>query len=183
MTVATVALMRHGGSHLIRPIVAKMGFDIREPGNFDFPIDEAEGPVVVFLRDPRDRMAASLRWWMERGKGDRYGESSDEQLAGMLTEGGFIADMTRWAGIWCKWPGSLTVRFEDLRSDGVYQVSRIARHLGVDCDAAAIFNEVYGKGRTYTGRHSNWVEHFGPLSIAAWSTHGGPDLLETMGYE
>jgi hypothetical protein len=179
--IATVALMRHGGSHLIRPIVANMGFDIIEPGKSG-PIDKAEGPVVVFLRDPRDRMAATLRWWRAREKGRRYGKDPDAQLAGMLDKEGFMAHMRLWADIWCNWPGALTVRFEDMRRDGPREVARIAAHLGVECDPVAAFEAVYGKGRTYTGRHSVWSEHFGPKSRDAWDRLGGTELLRVMGY-
>src|SRR4051812_49294270 len=75
--IATVALLRHGGSHLIRPIVSRLGFEIVEPGNFGAPLDQAVGPVVVFLRDPRDRMVSTLRWWREKPrKADMLGGES-----------------------------------------------------------------------------------------------------------
>ncbi|OFX02445.1 MAG: hypothetical protein A3E78_11005 [Alphaproteobacteria bacterium RIFCSPHIGHO2_12_FULL_63_12] len=182
--IVTVALMRHGGSHLIRPIVSNMGVErILEPGKFECPIDQAEGPVIVFIRDPRDRMAATLRWWMAREKGRRYGTEPDDRLAGMLVDEGFLEHMLQWSRIWCVWPGALTVRFEDMRSDGPREVGRIANHLGIPVeDPVAAFEAVYGKGRTYTGKHSNWKDYFGPKSLAAWDAHGGPELLGIMGY-
>lgn len=192
MTVATVALLRHGGSHLIRPIVARLGFDIIEPGKHGAAIDQAEGPVIVFLRDPRDRMVATWRWWLRQpGKSDRLARVSavpDEQLAWLLAEadGGFVAEMLRWAEIWCAWPNALTVRFEELRETGTREIARIAAHLGKPEDYqrdAAIWDAVFEKGRTFTGRYSDWREMFGPKSTAAWEEHGGPRLLELMGYD
>jgi hypothetical protein len=84
------------------------------------------------------------------------------------------------------WPGALTVRFEDLRREGVGEISRISAHLGLSPDQhrdAALYRRVYGQGRTYTGRHSDWRETFGPLSNAAWASHGGPELLEDDGIQ
>jgi hypothetical protein len=187
--IATVALLRHGGSHLIRPIVSRLGFEIIEPGNFGAPLDEAQGPVIVFLRDPRDRMVATHRWW--RGKPRKAaimaagGETADAQIAWLLKDGEFLPEMLRWARIWCQRPDALTVRFEELRTRGWFDVARVSAHLGLKVDSRRderVFTEVYGHGRTYTGRHSDWRETFGPLSNAAWEANGGPELLRLMGY-
>lgn len=192
MTVATVALMRHGGSHLIRPIVSRLGFEIIEPGNFGAPLDQAQGPVIVFLRDPRDRMVATRRspggWLHKPRKSEqlmRVASDEDGQLAWMIDDAGFMTEMLRWARIWCRWPGALIVRFENVRSDGCAEVSRIMAHLGLSENrdrAVALFAETYGTGRTYSGRHSDWRESFGPLARAAWERTGGAELLELMGY-
>ena len=190
MTVATVALLRHGGSHLIRPIVSQLGFEIIEPGNFGAPLDEAQGPVIVFLRDPRDRMAATHRWWLGKPRKAASmaagGDTADAQIAWLLTEGEFLSEMLRWAEIWCQRPGGIVVRFEKLRESGARDIARIAFHLGIARDDdrdAAIFTAVYARGRTYTGNHSDWRKTFGPLSNAAWAGNGGPELLRLMGYE
>jgi hypothetical protein len=179
--------MRHGGSHLIRPIVANLGFDIIEPGNFGAPLDQAVGSVIVFLRDPRDRMVSTLRWW--RGKprkaaslGD--GNNDDAQIRHLLENMGFLAEMLVWANIWCNWTKTVPykVHFETVSSR---VVGGIASHLKLpqnpDRDER-IFSDVYGHGRTYTGNHSKWRGHFGPLSIEYWNNKGGRDLLEMMGY-
>lgn len=187
--IATVALMRHGGSHLIRPIVAGLGFQIIEPGNFGAGLDEARGPVIVFVRDPRDRMVSTYRWWMQKprkaGQLETAADTTDGQIAWLLSEQGFLAEMLEWARIWCSWPDRLTARFEGFRADGCAEVTRIAMHLGLVRDYqrdADLFCRVYGHGRTYTGRHSDWRQTFGPLSNEAWAEHGGPELLDLMGY-
>lgn len=199
--IVTVALMRHGGSHLIRPIVSRLGASrIIEPGNFGHPVDRAKGPVIVFLRDPRDRMVSTYRWWLTKPRKaeqlEDAGSTPDEQIAWLLSVGGdkvnrignplpgkrFVEEMLTWAMIWCPYRGSLIVRFEDLRTSGAREIDRIADHLHVKCDTQAVFDEVYGRGRTYTGRHSDWREYFGPAATAAWNRHHGPRLLEIMGY-
>lgn len=190
MTIATVALLRHGGSHLIRPIVAGLGCEeIVEPGK-NAPLDRAQGPVIAFVRDPRDRMAATLRWWRGKpGKAARLPAGDDEALAWLLVQaedGGFLAAMLEWARIWCFWPGALRVSFEDMRAQGPAEVGRIAAHLGLPADPARdgrLFGEHYAAGKTYTGRHSDWRQTFGPLANAAWAAHGGAELLEIMGYD
>ncbi len=187
--VATIALMRHGGSHLIRPIVAQMGFDIVEPGNFGAPLDEAQGPVIVFLRDPRDRMVSTLRWWREKPRKlteltvKCKGKSDDEQLLYLLSEDGFLEEMLTWARIWCNWPNALIIRFEDIRYQGCSVIDTIADHLGFVGDTEAIFNAVYEKSHTFTGRYSNWYEWFGVKSNSYWELNGGIELLELMGYK
>lgn len=187
--IATVALLRHGGSHLIRPIVSKLGAEIIEPGNFGAPLDQAHGPVIVFLRDPRDRMAATHRWWSQKPRKARLmglaGNSTDEQIAWLLDDAGFLGEMLRWARIWCYWPQALKVRFEDIAGCGTEEIRRIASHLGLVRDYqrdAEIYDAVWLKGRTYTGKHSDWREYFGPQSNEVWKTNGGPELLELMGY-
>ncbi len=186
--IATVAALRHGGTHLIRPIVRDLGFKIVEPGK-DAPLDQAQGPVVVFLRDPRNRMVATYRWWLDKPRKASSmaagGADADGQIAWLLTEGDFLAEMLRWARIWCNWPDAMKVRFEVMQSLGVGEIARIADHLGKPVDyerAAEIWDAVWLKGRTYTGKHSNWRESFGPKSNAAWAACGGPDLLWMMGY-
>lgn len=181
--------MRHGGSHLIRPIVFRLGANIVEPGNFGAPIDKAEGPVIVFLRDPRDRMVATYRWWLEKPRKAASmaegGASADEQIAWLLTEGEFLGEMLRWARIWCRWPDALTVRFETMRESGTQEIARIAEHLGLAQDYqrdAAIYAEVFEKGRTFTGRYSDWRESFGSRANETWAGNGGPELLDLMGY-
>lgn len=186
--VATIALLRHGGSHLIRPIVANLGFDIIEPGNFGAPLGQAVGPVIVFLRDPRDRMASTLRWWLDKPRKASLFPSTvatkDEQILFLLDDQAFLSEMLVWADIWCNWSKSMPyrVRFETI-SPRV--VGGIANHLGLpqnpDRDEK-IFSCVYGHGRTYTGSHSKWREYFGSMSLEFWNNNGGKDLLGMMGY-
>lgn len=179
--------MRHGGSHLIRPIVAMMGFSIIEPGKDGAPSDHAEGPVIVFLRDPRDRMVSTMRWWRNKPRKlammASCGDFDDAQIAWLLREGGFMAHMLQWSRIWCPWPGAIVSRFEAMREDGSMEIARIADHLGVAASAPEIHASVFEKGRTFTGRYSNWRESFGPRADAAWSDLGGAELLRIMHYE
>jgi hypothetical protein len=183
--IATVALMRHGGSHLIRPIVDKFGFDIIEPGNFKAPLDQAIGPVIVFLRDPRNRMGATLRWWANRGKlrSSVSNAVADDQMTFLLRDKGFLEEMLRWARVWCNWPSpKIIVRFESVNYDVMRSLSS---HLGLSEDNERdrrILIEVYGNSRTFTGNHTNWRDYFGPNSLAYWNKNGGIELLKLMGY-
>lgn len=185
--IATVALLRHGGSHLIRPIIANLGFDIIEPGNFGAPLDQAVGPIIVFLRDPRDRMASTLRWWLDKPRKASLFSSDatrDEQILFLLDDQQFLVEMLKWANVWCNWRKTVPykVHFETISSR---VVGGIANYLGLpqnpDRDER-IFSDVYGHGRTYTGSYSKWREYFGPLSLEFWNRNGGQDLLNMMGY-
>lgn len=201
----TVALLRHGGSHLIRPIVAEIsGASIIEPGKNGAPPNKAAGPVIVFLRDPRDRIIATYRWTMRREftkkaiRMARAGQTDDERLAYFIRSGAdtvtdYITPMTAWAKTWCGWPGALTVRFESLRELGGAEIARIASFLERDFPAArnytaaamadGLFRSINDNAPTVVGRHSNWREWFGPLSKAAWKENLGEQLLEIMGYD
>lgn len=189
--------MRHDGSHLIRPIVAALGHDIVEPGKFKAPIDQAEGQVICWRRDPRNRMAATWRFWSARDPSGAPNKprkarllanaaiSVDGQIAWLLDDAGFLPEMLRWARIWCRWPDALIVHFEDMASRGPEEIGRIAAHLGKARDDqrdAEIWDQIWLKGRTYTGKHSDWREYFGPQANETWHRLGGAELLELMGY-
>jgi hypothetical protein len=200
----TVALLRHGGSHLIRPIVAEIsGAPIIEPGKKGAPEGKSQGPVIVFLRDPRDRIVATYRWTMRREGSKkqlriaRAGRNDDERLAYFITAGSdavtdYISPMMDWARVWCYWPGALRVHFETLRELGGAEVARVASFLKYDFPealqftddrrAAELFARVNDNAKTVQGPHSKWREWFGPLSKAAWLNHDGEKLLEIMGY-
>lgn len=178
----TVMAMRHSGTHLILPIVKQItGKALYRPKGEEALICEPSGPVIVFLRDPRNRLISAWRW--KRGS-----LPSDRQMAKFMVtqkDGDARSPMSfmlRWAQRWAGFEGALQVRFESIASEGVREVARIAAFLGKDIDASAIYSRNWRQG-TFTGQHSDWRECFGPLSLEAWNENGGPKLLKTMGYE
>jgi hypothetical protein len=186
---ATIALMRHDGSHLIRPIVDQLGFTIVEPGKFGAPKAQAVGPVVVWLRDPRNRMVSTLRWRFDKPKYadrlKRFDGNHDLELVWLLGDQKFMSEMVRWARTWMRWDGALRVKFEDFKSDGPAQIARIAAHLGCAVDPVRderLYQEIWEHSRTYTGSHSVWQEWFGPQTKQFWREHGGDELVHLMGY-
>ena len=191
--VATVALMRHGGSHLIRPIVAGLGFDIVEPGNFNAPIDQAFGPVIFFPRDPRNLVVSMARFNLWRKPAKRAfmikrGTANDNMLAVLLDSEPFIPEMLRWAKIWATWPDALRIEYEVLTCEAtaLAAVNRISAFLGLDTDMAhdrALLNAYFERSPTFNGEHSRWQDWFGPHSRGIWKRDGGPELLSILGYE
>lgn len=197
----TVAAMRHGGTHLITPIVRKFT---------DRPVYSPKGLaslncipsdiVIVFVRDPRNRVVSNLRYKLgDRAKAlDQAGR--DQALLAFLAsrkgeESFTVIDfMIRWAQKWVRDDlgravrRSTRVRFEELAGENsLAEVARIGKFLqdaGAELVASPSEAKAYalGKSGTWTGSHSNWREWFGPSSIKHWRANFGPNCTQMMGY-
>lgn len=178
----TLIALRHSGTHLIQPIMRSLT---------DKPVSAPKGEsalafipsakCIVFLRDPRNIVVSHMRY---KNAGIDTAKA-DKRLLRLLTKhhggDGPIEHMTKWAKRWMACEGALVVRFETLIAERQSEVTRIRDYLGVgDVDAAITY--AFGTSVTYTGRHSQWREWFGPQSLEAWKTNGGPDLVRLMGY-
>lgn len=198
MDQAIVALLRHGGSHYIRPVVHQFGFEPVEPGKNGVPVQTSVmgRPVIVFTRDPRDRMVSTWRWRVAVDESEqplkrkhfetmqRVGRDQDEQIAWLLSHDGFMTEMIRWAEAWCNDDvPALRIKYED-RS--VAQVTQIAKYLGRPRNVARdtnMFVKLNEHARTVNPVKSDWRTGFGPASNEAWGRGGGSHLLQLMGYE
>lgn len=186
----TLLAMRHGGTHLIQPIIRHLtGKPVAAPKG-PMALEFEPGPrLVVFLRDPRNRLISNFRFKAGGGAGAKAAKSgSDEDIAAFMLRAKHgrtpVAFMQAWADRWVKWPGALIVRFEDLvvRDQGITEAWRIKAHLDAPGDPTAAYEYSFGQSGTWTGKHSDWREWFGPKSRAAWEDQGGAKLLTTMGY-
>jgi len=183
----TVMVMRHAGSHLIKPLMRRLtGQALYSPKGDDALIRDPSGKVVVFLRDPRDRAVSGYRY-----KAGRRGQDvSDVGLARFLSrkpKGGItpIEFMQAWGQRWNNYPGAMVMRFEDLVRDAAErkaQVDRLAGYVGCGDPADAIAY-AFETSRTFTGRYSSWPEWFGPLATKAWHDGGGARAVKAMGYK
>lgn len=198
MPPATVACMRHAGTHLIRPIVFGLGFRIVEPGYQGARIDSAIGSTILFPRDPRNRIVALCRWKLEQSDRTRSivtrngaATTKDAMIAATMQSEPFLADMLHWAQIWCfnRRHKSFRVTFEELAesaSKAVELVGKIAHYLECSEDIErdeALVKAHFRQSPTYTGDLSRWKEWFGPESWHTWESQGGPKLLHLMGYK
>jgi hypothetical protein len=198
----TVAAMRHGGTHLITPVVRRLT---------DRPVYSPKGQaslncipsdiVIIFPRDPRNRVVSNLRYKMgDAAKGlDAPGRDAAlaEFLGSRKTPDALrpIEFMTRWADKWRALTvggavrAALTVRFEELAGDNsLAEVTRIAEFLaraGAKLVATPSEAKAYALGRsgTFTGSHSNYIEWFGPQSTRYWRSNFGPQCTHRMGYQ
>lgn len=180
----SVMVMRHAGAHLILPMVKSMtGKAIYRTKGPESLICEPSGKVIIFMRNPRNRLISFFRW--KRGQ-----LPTDAELAEFMTkpkrDGEYspLEFATAWAKRWRHRKGALHVRFEDLADavNGPTEIARMAGFLGVDADPNAVFASFVGKG-TFTGRHSDWRTCFGPKSDRAYRRHGGAELDRLMGYD
>lgn len=208
MPPATVACLRHAGTHLIRPIVFDLGFRIVEPGykgvdyetgeEIIYPIDQSNGPTILFPRDPRNRIVALCRWKLEHSAATKaivtrngMATTNDAMIVATMESEPFIANMLEWAQIWCvdRAHDSLRVTFEalsesDHKARGL--VGEMAKHLGLEPDGVRdqrIVKDHYRQSPTYTGDLSRYKDWFGPESWHTWESQGGPQLMRLMGYE
>lgn len=81
---------------------------------------------------------------------------------------------------WLADPAAFVVRFERLIADNT-QMREIAAHCGVPYLDDAWPN-LPNHTRTWTGRLSNWAEHWTLAVSDAWADHGGPELQMRWGY-
>lgn len=199
----TLIALRHSGTHLIQPLMRRLtGRAVSAPKGPSALTFIPATKCVVFLRDPRNIVVSHMRYknaGMPQSK-------ADKRLHRLLTKRGDgdgpIEHMTKWARRWANPPfwskkdwenaPSLTVRFEQLTvedfPDRCNEITRIAQYLfspknptfGQIWDA---HDYAFGTSVTYTGRHSKWQEWFGPQSLEAWNTNGGPELVRLMGYK
>lgn len=185
----TVMVMRHGGSHLIKPIVRYLtGLPIYSPKGQNALTAIPSGKLVVFPRDPRSRAISGYRYKLKRR---RKATPSDAGLARYLSAPpsggiGVVQFMREWAERWMYWPGAMMVRFEDLVFDPASrhrEVVRLGRFLSSERDASEAISYAFETSHTFTGKYSTWDEWAGPLSREAWEREGGDDVVRMMGYD
>ncbi len=198
----TVAALRHGGTHLITPIIRRLtGRAVYSPKG-DSALHCIPSPVVVvFYRDPRNRVISNLRYkmtgnlclaWNRQTRDENLFEFlSKRKKPGSLTS---IEYMIQWEQFWrCDnviRHGYMHTRFETLVDEAASlgEVTRIASLLtaaGFDLEATPSEALAYsiGQSGTYTGSHSNYREWFGPKSAAYWRREFGHELTKRMGYK
>ena len=98
-------------------------------------------PVVVLVRHPRDAMLSAYVKWRHRN-----GQSLAEFVAGDPSGRRNVADIwwyihffNRWGDVARARPaGTLVVHYEDLQADPALWLPRVARHLGVMLERAAV---------------------------------------------
>lgn len=200
--------MRHGGTHLITPIVRRFT---------DRPVYSPKGIaslncipseiVIVFTRDPRNRAISNLRYKLGREAVPGLNASDrDTLLAAFLAsrknDGALtvIDFMHRWAKRWRsgdQWRSgdhaytgraSTLVRFEDLVGENslawTATIGQFLERAGAKLVATPNEARAYalGKSGTWTGSHSNYADWFGPKSCDFWRRNFGLQCTIEMGY-
>lgn len=192
----TLIALRHSGTHLIQPLIRNMtGKTVYVPKGQD-ALDCIPSPkVVVWIRDPRNTLVSMYRY----KNGGREAVPNDERFAKMLNRHKRGVWPVTYMGLWARrWApnlkrlaaGTLVTRFEDYVSADnlgrIVLVHRLDGFLNGEADSARTNTAIayaFGTSGTYTGRHSQWREWFGPRSTEVWEAQNGPALLRLMGYE
>jgi hypothetical protein len=133
--------------------------------------DEPRGDerFIFIKRDPRNALVSWVRFnGMPVTQGTLIAAMAD-----------YLPQLPQYEG-WLTAPGVLVVSFERLVADD-QQMREIASFAGVPYLDDAWPN-LPDHTKTWTGRLSDWREHWTPAVDAAWVAAGGPALLERWGY-
>lgn len=161
------------------------------------------GPLVVFLRDPRNIFISRQKWSLRRrgislqppagfGWDDMIAEGlskynkprhdTPKELWGLI---GMQYQLKYWQ-YWLELDvPKIVSKFELLASQetGPSEAERIGKYFGSKEDHVGIFNSLFMVSPTYTGHRTDWREWFGPKSVDAFYRYGGEELLALTGYE
>lgn len=182
-----LSIMRHSGTHLVKPILKNTIGTSKGGKGPTLLAFEPTGKVVVCTRDPRNRIISSFRYKQYRGGLSPVTGDVDALLAEYMVEKRIIEFMHEWADRWMRWPDAHYIRFEDfLKEDSVVRaVLGVAQYDGTETTEDAIrevWRKFYKNSPTYTGRHSRWQDWFGIKSREVWKERSGKLLVKKMGY-
>lgn len=196
-----IAAIRHGGTHLINPLVKKLG-GRGCSADKQIGLLVPKGKLIVFTRDSRNTITSAFRWKLRQcGRPDVPMPEYDEEIAERLgrrnhkKKNKYMPDHMASTGIetrmayWKHYLGfeeKLRVRFEDLTSQTPKVQKRtlmaIKDYLGSDEDPEAILATFYRKSVTYSGKFTDWRQWWGPKARAEFVRNKGNQLLEILGY-
>jgi hypothetical protein len=197
-----IAAMRHGGHHLINPLVKKLGV-AGLSADKQIGLLVPDDKLIVFMRDSRNTITSAFRWKLRQcGRTDAPLPGYDEEIAERLgivatrkKASKYLPGSTGKTGIetriiywshYLQFPNKLVVRFEDLTSETPKVQRRtliaIKDYLGSDGDPEAIFATYYRKSTTYSGKFTDWRQWWGPKARASFAHNKGNQLLGILGY-
>ena len=139
------------------------------------PYDSSQGRQIVIFRHPKNVLVS---WLRHQGIGVTEGH-----LIGLCKEfrGLPLYDAFAEYTPYLHDKDVLTVRFESLFSDGGETLNRIAQYLDVPVPPDA-YGNIVGLTRSYTGKLSNWEDHWSELVESAWVEGRGPEVEAAWNY-
>lgn len=156
------------GNHALWKACELLGIVTNGVNHVEHPAD-IERPHIFIRRDPRNALVSWVRF-----------EGMPVTQGTLITAmASYLPQLARYEG-WLTDPDTLVVTFERLVSDD-QQMREIAAHCGVPYLDDAWPN-LPNHTKTWTGRLSDYREHWTPAVDAAWVAAGGPALLERWGY-
>lgn len=156
------------GNHALWKACELMGIVTSGVNHVPHPGDVGQ-PHVCIKRDPRNALVSWVRF-------EGLPVTQGTLIAAMAS---YLQEIAGYEG-WLTDPGTLVVSFERLVADD-QQMREIAAHVGVPYLDDAWPN-LPNHTKTWTGRLSDYREHWTPAVDAAWVAAGGPALLERWGY-
>jgi len=180
------------GTHALLKAVEMMGVPVgegkahidvetlpAEPGHVyhcHIPPQELPGDcrTIVMLREPRNALVSYARF--------RYGVVTAGNLRLSLLDF-FDFSFPEWLRKFIDYRESecLPIRFDDLLTDGGESVERIGKYIDA-FDTTDVYKNINGQTVTYTGRLSNWQDHWTQRLEKEWRDTGCADLAGRYGY-
>lgn len=138
--------------------------------------------VVYVYRNPRNVLISALKYRNHQRRGaedtitqdkliDVFYDFFNNSLPSVYT--GYMPWMSSKACI---------VRFEDLLSSK-NEMDRIADYMGVQRTSDDAFKRLYGESPTWSGKLSEWKDHWGDSIDNIWNMEGMPEIEKSLGYE
>jgi hypothetical protein len=196
-----IAAIRHGGTHLINPLVKKLG-GRGCSADKQIGLLVPQNKLIVFTRDSRNTITSAFRWKLRQcGRPDIPMPEYDEEIAKRLgtrnrkkknkympdhaTSTGIETRMAYWKH-YLSFENKLLVRFERITSDDNKTRKRtllsIKDYLESTEDPEAVLATFYKNSFTYSGRFTDWREWWGPKAIESFHHNKGNELLKVLGY-
>lgn len=156
------------GNHALWKACELLGIASSGVNHVEHPAD-IERPRIFIRRDPRNALVSWVRF-----------EGMPVTQGTLITAmASYLPQLPRYEG-WLTDPDTLVVTFERLVAND-QQMREIAAFAGVPYLDDAWPN-LPNHTKTWTGRLSDWREHWTPAVDAAWVAAGGPALLARWGY-
>lgn len=156
------------GNHALWKACELLGIASSGVNHVEHPGD-IERPHIFIRRDPRNALVSWVRF-----------EGMPVTQGTLITAmASYLPQLPRYEG-WLTDPDTLVVTFERLVAND-QQMREIAAYCGVPYLDDAWPN-LPNHTKTWTGRLSDYREHWTPAVDAAWVAAGGPALLERWGY-
>ena len=159
------------GTHLLLKAVGLFGGHLDQPEHLHEPYwhKSARKRYINIKRNPRNTLIS----WVRYNRLPLDEESIFSQVAIVVAEGFTYIP-------WLSDRDTLTVEFENLNSDP-QELAKIAEFIGKPL-VKDHYPKLWGSTKTFTGKLSNWREHWTPALEAEWVRCHGIELEQALGY-
>lgn len=138
--------------------------------------------VVYVYRNPRNVLISALRYRNHQRRGDEDVITQDKLIDVFYDF--FNSSLSSVYMAYMPWMHSsaCVVRFEDLIASKT-EMDRIADYMLVKHSTDDTFKRLYGESPTWTGKLSEWQNHWGSAIDHIWNMEGMTKIEKQLGYD